>query len=70
MAVVGEPLAAGVLPENKLCPIMGNEVDPEVFVDYKGRRIGFCCPGCDEAFLAEPEKYLKKLDAAIAKGGK
>ncbi len=29
-------------PENLICPILGNEVDPSVYVDYKGRRIGFC----------------------------
>ena len=54
------------LPENTICPVMGNPVDPEVFVDYKGRRIGFCCPGCDTLFLEEPEKFLKKVDAELA----
>jgi YHS domain-containing protein len=66
LAVVGAPIAAGVPPENQVCPVMGNEVDPRVFVDYKGRRIAFCCPGCDESFLADPEKYLKKVDAEIS----
>lgn len=60
------------VPENEICPVMGNEVDPTVFVDYEGRRIGFCCPGCDELFLKDPAKYLKKVDAEIAarKGAK
>ena len=44
---------------------MGNEVDPDIYVDYQGRRIGFCCAGCDEQFLKDPEKYLKKVDAEI-----
>lgn len=56
-------------PENLICPVMGNEVDPTVYVDYQGRRIGFCCPGCDEAFLADPEKYLKKVDAELRARG-
>ena len=62
----------GRKPENQICPVMGNEVDPDLFVDYQGRRIGFCCPGCDERFLKDPEKYLKKVDAELAarKGGK
>jgi YHS domain-containing protein len=59
------PIAAKQ-PENTICPVMGNPVDPEVFVDYEGRRIGFCCPGCDTLFLEEPEKYLKKVDAELA----
>ena len=45
---------------------MGNAVDPDVYVDYQGRRIGFCCLGCDEAFLKDPEKYLKKVDQELA----
>ena len=56
-------------PENTICPVMGNPVDPEIYVDYEGRRIGFCCPGCDRVFLEDPEKYLKKLDADLAGRG-
>ena len=56
-------------PENLICPVMGNEVDPEIYVDYEGRRIGFCCPGCDTMFLEEPEKYLKKVDAELRARG-
>ena len=59
-------------PENEICPVMGHEVDPDIYVDYEGRRIGFCCAGCDKKFLADPEKYLKKIDAELAarKGAK
>jgi YHS domain-containing protein len=47
---------------NKYCPIRGGEVDPETpTVEYKGKVIGFCCPGCDEKFVKDPEKYLKNL---------
>jgi len=31
------------------------------------RLVVFCCKGCDEDFLADPAKYLAKVDAA-AKG--
>ena len=65
----GEPsrIAADQAPENAVCPVMGNPVDPEITVDYEGRRIGFCCPGCDKVFLEDPEKYLKKVDAELAR---
>jgi len=43
------------------CPIMGGIVNPEVFTEYKGQRIYYCCPGCDKKFKAEPAKYLKKM---------
>jgi Cu(I)/Ag(I) efflux system membrane fusion protein len=46
-----------------ICPVMGGEIDREVFVDYQGQRVYFCCPGCREPFLKEPQKYLEKLKA-------
>lgn len=47
---------------NKVCPVKGEEVDPEApTVEYQGKTIGFCCPGCDKKFRAEPEKYMKNL---------
>jgi YHS domain-containing protein len=67
---VQEPVEADPdrAPENAICPVMGNEVDPEIYVDYAGRRIGFCCPGCDKLFLEDPEKYLVKVDAELRAG--
>lgn len=47
---------------NKFCPVRGGEVDPETpTVEYNGKNIGFCCPGCDGKFSKDPEKYLKNL---------
>jgi YHS domain-containing protein len=47
---------------NKYCPVKGGEVDVETAtVEYKGKNIGFCCPGCDDKFSKNPEKYLKNL---------
>lgn len=45
------------LQEN--CPIMtGNKVTKDSdFVEYKGRRIHYCCPGCKEPIEADPAKY-------------
>lgn len=49
-------------PWNKLCPVMGNKVDPEVpTIEYEGKAYGFCCPGCDDKFRNDPEKYSKNL---------
>ncbi len=44
-----------------LCPVMGDKINKDVYVDYKGERIYFCCKGCPETFLKDPDKYLKKL---------
>jgi membrane fusion protein, copper/silver efflux system len=44
------------------CPVMeGNPINKDIFVDYKGKRVYFCCKGCDKKFMENPEKYLDKL---------
>jgi len=45
------------------CPVMSGKIDEKFFVDYKGKRIYFCCSGCIEEFKKDPEKYLKKMEA-------
>ncbi len=44
-----------------LCPVMGNPINKEVYADYDGMRIYFCCGGCDGTFLEDPEKYLSQM---------
>ena len=43
------------------CPVMGGPINPEHFTVYKGKKVYFCCPGCDKVFQENPEKYLAKL---------
>ncbi|MBN2270447.1 MAG: YHS domain-containing protein [Sedimentisphaerales bacterium] len=44
------------------CPVMdGNPIDKNVFVEYKGQKVYFCCPACVAKFEAEPEKYAANL---------
>jgi len=47
--------------EQKICPVMGNPIDKNVFVEYKGKKVYFCCPDCKAKFNADPEKYIAKL---------
>ena len=44
------------------CPVLDGPIDKKVFVDYKGKRIYFCCAGCEQDFNKDPEKYLKKME--------
>jgi len=46
-----------------LCPVMGGKINKEVYADYKGQRVYFCCPGCDKTFNKDPEKYISKMKA-------
>ncbi len=43
------------------CPVLGNKVNKDLYVDYKGQRIYFCCPQCIPVFQKDPEKYLQKM---------
>ena len=44
------------------CPVLAGNIDKNVYADYKGKRIYFCCKGCDAEFNKDPGKYLKKLE--------
>jgi YHS domain-containing protein len=56
----GSLWAADPKPQT-LCPVLAGNIDKNVYVDYQGKRIYFCCKGCDAEFKKDPEKYLKKL---------
>lgn len=63
--------ADGVLFENiqTACPVSGEKLEKKnVFVDYQGRRIYFCCSKCKGMFSEKDAgKYLKKLDEMMPK---
>ena len=50
------------------CAVLGGPLggmgDPVVY-DHDGREIKFCCKGCVGKFEANPDKYLKEVDAKI-----
>ena len=43
------------------CPMMGGKSDKKMYVDYKDKRVYFCCADCPKKFNADPEKYMKKM---------
>ena len=45
-----------------VCPVLGGKINKNVYTDYQGKRVYFCCSGCATPFKQNPEKYLKKLD--------
>ena len=53
--------AASKVTENQetgsqeVCPVMGGKINKEVYIDYHGKRIYFCCAGCEETFLKDPQ---------------
>ena len=45
------------------CPLTGEPINKNVYTDYKGQRVYFCCPACSPEFAKNPEKYLAVLAA-------
>jgi len=61
-AVAPLPVAAQGKPQTT-CLVLGGNINKDVYVDYKGQRIYFCCAACIPEFQKDPEKYLEKLKA-------
>jgi YHS domain-containing protein len=53
--------AAGDTIEQTTCPVMGGAINKKVFVEYKGKKVYFCCASCKGDFEKDPEKYIAKL---------
>jgi len=71
------PTASGTLPagakkpgeaqigDKTVCPVSGEEFTVTASspkVDYKGKTVYFCCPGCNEKFSASPDEFMKKYE--------
>jgi len=53
-------LCSGIAQNQKLCPLMiEDEIDPEEFVEYKGKKIFMCCGSCVKKFKKDPDYYAK-----------
>ena len=50
-----------VAGEQTTCPVMGGAINKDIFVEYQGKKVYFCCNGCPDVFKADPAKYLAKL---------
>lgn len=48
--------------KQETCPVMGNKINQDIYTDYKGKRIYFCCPGCIDEFKRDPEKFVVSED--------
>ena len=52
------------LPEGfkaqETCPVMGGKITETSYVDYQGQRVYFCCPGCEDPFLKDPDKFFEQ----------
>jgi len=56
-----ENTAGDNLKEQTVCPVMKAPVDKNLYVDYQGVRVFFCCEGCVSGFKNDPARYLMAL---------
>ncbi|MHC5082590.1 MAG: YHS domain-containing protein [Planctomycetota bacterium] len=47
--------------EQTVCPVMKAPINKDLFVEYQGKKVYFCCPGCEVTFQKDPAKYVKDL---------
>jgi len=59
--LAGPGLAADSAKPQTTCPVLGGNISKDIYADYQGQRVYFCCQGCDDEFKKDPEKYLQKL---------
>lgn len=46
-----------------LCPVSGNPIKESVSVDYKGKKVYFCCEKCLGKFNESPDKFKDQVKA-------
>lgn len=47
--------------EQTTCPVMGGAINKAIFIEYEGKKVYFCCDGCQDKFKEAPEQYIAKL---------
>ncbi len=62
VAAASEAAVAESKPQTR-CPVMGGEINKDIYVDVDGKRVYFCCPNCIEKFKADAAKYIQEMEA-------
>jgi len=47
--------------EQTTCPVDAGPINKDIFVEYKGKKVYFCCEDCKTKFEENPEQYIAKL---------
>lgn len=45
------------------CPVMGGEIDRNLYVDHSGKRLYVCCAGCIAKIKEDPALYIERLES-------
>lgn len=60
-AFLGIGAYVALAAQQTICPVMGNPINKNIYTDYNGKRVYFCCPPCPSNFMRYPEAYLQRL---------
>jgi YHS domain-containing protein len=63
MGVSGYAEKKEIPKKQTTCPVMGGKINKTQYADVKGKRIYVCCPGCIGKIKADPDKYIKQMEA-------
>lgn len=54
-------IASAQTPTPLTCPVLGEAIPANApSIEYAGLKVTFCCPGCDQKFIANPTQYLQQ----------
>jgi YHS domain-containing protein len=54
----------GMMINNKICPISGEDVGKKpAYVEHDGKTYQLCCAMCVKDFNKDPEKYIKMIES-------
>ena len=53
--------SASLAEDQTKCPVMGGMINKNLYADYQGNRVYFCCPPCLKEFKKNPDPYVKKM---------
>jgi len=60
--VAAQRVALANRPKTQVtCPVTGEPVDPDLFVEHNGQKVYVCCKGCIGKYQRDPGKYASAL---------
>ena len=58
----GTTTAAPAVKKQAACPVTGEGINTNLFVDVQGKRIYVCCTGCIGPIKKDPAKFIAKME--------
>ena len=47
----------------KICPVLDEPINPNLYVDFEGKRIYACCSHCLHKIKENPKKFVRQLES-------